>query len=155
MNDKYIGTIDEWKRLSDMDLTTAHRIFELFRPMPIEIVCFHAQQAAEKMLKCFLVLNEVEPPYTHNLKLLLDMCAEIESEFSNLEREAITLSQYGVLPRYPAELDLEEHDAETALKYADKITEYANGLVFPPVEEERTTEEENPADEIDGNEDES
>jgi HEPN domain-containing protein len=150
MNGEYKGTIEEWKRLSDMDLTTAHRICELFHPMPIEIVCFHAQQAAEKMLKCFLVLNEVEPPYTHNLKLLIDMCAEIESGFSDLEREAITLSQYGVLPRYPAEYDLDEPDAELALKYADKITEYANGLVFPLTEVKSETEKKNPADEING-----
>jgi ABC-type cobalamin/Fe3+-siderophores transport system ATPase subunit len=57
------------------------------------------------------------------------------------------------MPRYPTELDLEEHDAETALRYADKIVAYVNGLVFPPTEDETETEKEKPADEISGNED--
>ena len=41
MNDEYIGTVEEWIRLVDMDLSTAKRIFETHHPIPIEIVCFH------------------------------------------------------------------------------------------------------------------
>ena len=149
------NVIFEWKRLAEQDLTTAHRIFELHRPMPFEIICSLSQQAAEKMLKCFLVFNAVVPPKTHNMQTLIDMCVEIDGTFSTLETEADKLTDYGVMPRYPAELDLDEPDAELALKYADKIVAYVNSLVFPPIEEEITTEEENPADEIDGNEDES
>ncbi|MCL2633281.1 MAG: HEPN domain-containing protein [Oscillospiraceae bacterium] len=120
----------EWKRLAEMDLVTAQRIFELHRPMPHEIICFHSQQAAEKILKCFLVHNSIMPPKTHDLQQLVDMCAEIESTFNTLDKEAELLSEYGVLPRYPTELELEELDSETALKYADKIYEFVNGFVF-------------------------
>jgi HEPN domain-containing protein len=128
--------IFEWKRLAELDLVTAQRIFELHRPMPHEIICFHAQQAAEKMLKCFLVFNKIMPPKTHDLQRLVDMCIETESSFSTFDREAETLTEYGVMPRYPTELELEERDSLQALTYAEKIVQYVNGLVFPPPSEE-------------------
>jgi hypothetical protein len=31
-------------------------------PVPIEIVCFHCQQAAEKYFKSFLAYHDQEPP---------------------------------------------------------------------------------------------
>jgi HEPN domain-containing protein len=130
MNDEYIGTVEEWLRLSNMDLITAHRIFELHRPMPHEIICFHAQQSAEKIIKGFLVFKNVMPPKTHDLTKLTKMCIEFDDGFNMFRQEADTLTQYGVLPRYPAGLELEEADSEKALKYADKIMEYVNGLMF-------------------------
>ncbi|MDR2546171.1 MAG: HEPN domain-containing protein [Lachnospiraceae bacterium] len=121
----------EWKRLADMDLSAAHLLFEMHRPIPVEIVCFHSQQATEKMLKCFLVFKEVEPPKTHDLRELLKMCIRYESGFDNFRKESDTLTDYAVLPRYPAELELNETDSKMAMKYAAKIMDYVNGIVFP------------------------
>ncbi len=41
--------------------------------VPWDTVCFHAQQAAEKLLKAFLVFHETVPPRTHDLVALLEM----------------------------------------------------------------------------------
>ena len=155
MKDEYIGTIEEWIRLADMDLFTATHMFETTRPIPLEVVCFHSQQAAEKMLKCFLVSKRIVPPKTHDLKDLLKMCTQHESSFTEITKESALITDYGVLPRYPAELELEEQDGKTAINCANKVRDFVNGLLFPPTEVESTTEEENPADEIDGNEEES
>jgi HEPN domain-containing protein len=130
--------IMEWKRLSDMDLSIANHLFELHRPMPIEGICFHAQQTAEKMLKCFLVYNEIEPPKIHDMRELIEMCIEIEDGFNVIYNESTSLTKYAVLPRYPAELELEEADAERAIRYATKVGEYVKGLLFSPTEEEIT-----------------
>jgi HEPN domain-containing protein len=81
------------------------------------------------MVKGYLFSKGIEAPKTHKLRKLCEMCEEFESGFSSFNREATTLSRYGVLPRYPNELELEEHDAETAIKYADKIMEFVNGLL--------------------------
>ena len=123
--------ITEWKRLADMDLSAARLLFEMHRPIPVEIVCFHSQQAAEKMLKCFLVFKEVEPPKIHDLRELLKMCVKFEDDFDKFRKEADILTDYAVLPRYPAELELDETDSKIAIKYARKIRDYINGLVFP------------------------
>lgn len=41
---------NEWIEMARMDLHSAEFLLDM-RPLPIEIVCFHCEQAAEKMLK--------------------------------------------------------------------------------------------------------
>ena len=111
----------EWIRLAGMDIATAHHMFETFTPKPLEIVCFHSQQAAEKMLKSFLVSQGIEPPKTHDMQVLLEMCIEIDGSFDEIYEEAIMLTNYAVRFRYPAELGITELDTKKALENADKI----------------------------------
>lgn len=40
----------EWQRLADMDLKTVVYPKKM-KPLPIEIICYHCQQSAEKYLK--------------------------------------------------------------------------------------------------------
>ena len=40
--------------------------------VPFDTVCFHCQQAAEKLLKAYLVGNGQEYPFTHDLFLILE-----------------------------------------------------------------------------------
>lgn len=65
-----------------------------------EIVCFHCQQAVEKYLKALLILNK-EPniPKTHNIDLLLNLCAKYDKEFLNFTGSELTT--YAVDLRYP------------------------------------------------------
>lgn len=124
--------IAQWQKLAKMDLATARHMFETYRPIPIEIVCFHSQQTAEKMLKCFLIYNRIEPPKTHDIQTLLEMCIEIESGFNSIYKEAALLTRYAVIPRYPAEIELIDSDGETALKYADIVMNFIKGLLAVP-----------------------
>jgi HEPN domain-containing protein len=50
----------------------------------LDVACFHAQQAAEKYLKAFLTYHEAPFPYTHNLSKLVELCAQIDSDFRSL-----------------------------------------------------------------------
>jgi len=118
----------EWVRLADLDLLTANHMLA-HHPVPIEIICFHAQQAGEKMLKYFLVTKNIEPPKIHDLQILLEMCIKFDSGFSALSKESVVLTPYGVMPRYPADHDIDEHDAEAAIKCANKIRDFVNGIV--------------------------
>ena len=45
------NSVDTWMKLAENDYVVAEHLFGTFRPMPIEIICFHCQQAAEKQLK--------------------------------------------------------------------------------------------------------
>ena len=40
--------------------------------VPFDTVCFHCQQAAEKLLKAYLLSRGLQPPFTHDLLFLLD-----------------------------------------------------------------------------------
>ena len=58
----------EWIRVAKEDLGAAQLGTELLSP---EILCFHAQQAAEKALKAMLVDRTIDFPYTHDIGELL------------------------------------------------------------------------------------
>jgi len=128
MNDKNI--INEWVRLANMDMATARHMFETYLPIPLEIVCFHSQQAAEKTLKCFLVSREVEAPRIHDMRILCDMCSKYDDSFNTIYEEAVLLTRYSVIPRYPAELELIKQDAEKALEHAKKVIEFVKNKLL-------------------------
>jgi HEPN domain-containing protein len=55
-------------------------------PLPLNIFCFHCQQAAEKMLKGFIVMQNVRPQKTHDLLELLNLCETYEHMNSDFFR---------------------------------------------------------------------
>jgi HEPN domain-containing protein len=79
--------------------------------VPWDTVCFHAQQAAEKFLKAFLVSRGQLPPRTHDLVALLADCAEHDPSLASLETDSRTLTSYAVGSRYPGDL-FEPSEAE-------------------------------------------
>jgi HEPN domain-containing protein len=65
--------------------------------------CFHAQQAAEKYLKAFLLDCDREIVHTHNLHKLLKLCTEEDSSFVELAVLASLLTPFAVEARYDTE----------------------------------------------------
>ncbi|MDR1320847.1 MAG: HEPN domain-containing protein [Gracilibacteraceae bacterium] len=114
----------EWYRFARMDLTAANTLNEHARPKPLEIICYHAQQCAEKMLKGFLVANSVEPPKKHDLPLLCDMCMETNGRFSELSDICDFLTVFGVQPRYPNDLEVLDEDVRRALCDAQAVMDF-------------------------------
>ena len=53
--DNLMLEVNEWIIFSDRDLKTARHIYDTMQPVPLEIVCYHCQQSAEKALKAFLI----------------------------------------------------------------------------------------------------
>lgn len=90
----------EWRRFAEMDLMSAEYLLKM-RPVPIEIICYHCQQSAEKYLKGYLVLHGMNPPKTHDLNQLQKLCANISDSFSDIADHCSDLTAYGVQPRYP------------------------------------------------------
>ncbi|PSQ94091.1 MAG: DNA-binding protein, partial [Bacteroidetes bacterium QH_2_63_10] len=92
-----------------------------------ETLCFHAQQAAEKAIKAVLLAEERSFPYTHDLQQLLERLPD-KVTVPSFVQEAVELTKYAVLSRYPADLapvDDEEHRravqwAEATVAWAEK-----------------------------------
>ena len=121
----------EWLEYAEKDLGVAKHLFETFRPMPIEIICFHCQQAGEKALKATILSKGIsdEAPKTHDLAFLLaqlEGCLKIDERYYDY---AETLTPYGVAVRYPSETGMEERHVQAALSYADAILEWAKDIV--------------------------
>ena len=109
-----------WHDFAKDDLAAAKHLLGL-HPLKLEIICYHCQQAAEKVLKGFLISRDIEPPKTHDLRLLRRICGQIDKIFDEIENACARLSSYGVQARYPLELELIESDMRQALDDADQV----------------------------------
>ena len=83
---------------------------------------FHAQQAAEKFLKAFLVWHQIEFPKTHDLDELLDLAATVDSHLAESLCSTTILSSYGVDIRYPSDFpQMRPEDARQAVDLAAHV----------------------------------
>lgn len=114
----------QWIDLPTNNLRTAEHIVENMHPIPNEIVCNLCHQTAEKFLKCYLFYNNIEFPKIHDLNELLAMCAKHSDDFKLFVKKCAFMNKYGVMPRYPNELQINDDDTKAALRYAKEIKEF-------------------------------
>jgi HEPN domain-containing protein len=115
--------VHKWLRLAEMDYDSACFLLN-HHPIPAEIICFHSQQCAEKMLKGFLVLHDINPPKVHNLLDLYQKCLSFEENLEILVQKLAYLNQYSVMPRYPFEKEITDEDSKTALRCAKEVLDF-------------------------------
>ncbi len=65
----------EWFKIAESDLSSAV-FLQKMRPTPVEIICYHCQQSAEKYLKGFLSLKE-EIQKTHDFSFVKQGVPEV------------------------------------------------------------------------------
>jgi HEPN domain-containing protein len=118
-----LDVVRKWFAKADNDIRTAE--FSLgMESAPYEIICFHAQQCAEKYLKGLLVFHDTDFSKTHIIAVLISMCAKlypsIKAELSGAE----ALSVYAVESRYPVDMDdtTTENAAVEAISMAKKVS---------------------------------
>lgn len=121
MNNKDIAK--EWFDFAENDLKSAKFLLQM-NPIPIEIICYHCQQSAEKYLKGYIALNGGSIIKTHDLTLLNKLCVKYNNDFRKIEDDCIELVDYGVQVRYPFNLDLEEYDMKNAIESANSIRDF-------------------------------
>ena len=113
--------VAEWFEFADMDLASAEFLCGM-RPQPLEIICYHCQQSAEKYLKGYLIYKGVlEPPKIHNLDDLCELCSDFDVHFQEIKVACNILTAYGIQPRYPNEMEIVGSDMQEALEYAHQI----------------------------------
>lgn len=123
--------VKEWYDLAIMDLGVAKHLESTYYPKPVEIICYHCQQAAEKGIKALIMYYGAEGgmPKLHDLSFLLNQIKNKVSIEDKYYDYADTLTPYGVSIRYPNELFLEEKHAKKAIQYADEIIQWVDGIV--------------------------
>ena len=121
MIDEYVK---KWLIKASNDLRVAENLMKLSSEEAItEAVCFHSQQAVEKLLKAYLITKNVEFGKTHNLEYLLEMCIKEDSKFEGVN--VGNLSFYAVEVRYPDEFYIPSIDeAKECLEMAKKVREF-------------------------------
>jgi hypothetical protein len=89
-----------WLQKAAHDITAINRVMVGTR-VPWDIVCFHAQQAAEKVLKAFPVFHGQTPSKSHDCAYLLSECAKIAPSLAPLRADCRYVHATGLHPAIP------------------------------------------------------
>jgi HEPN domain-containing protein len=119
---------EEWFEFAKRDLESAKFLINMY-PKPIEIICYHCEQSAEKYLKGYLIKSWNKIERTHDLVVLNNKCKVINNSFDAIEDECIELVPYGVQVRYPYQLDVAEDDMISAIECAERIEIFVKGKI--------------------------
>ena len=95
----------QWIEKAEHDLIAALILIDA-NPIILDIACFHCQQSIEKYLKAFLIYNNQEFIFTHNLDYLAQQCAIFDAAFVKIDMKNINL--YAVRARYPHDYNAPE-----------------------------------------------
>ena len=120
-----------WLEFAKTDLGVSKHLMEVYYPKPLEIICHHCQQAAEKAIKAVVIFHGAQGglPKKHNLSFLLEQIKNMEEIPEEYYDYADELTPYGVVVRYPNELFIDEPHAQKAIEYAEKLVSWAEEIV--------------------------
>jgi HEPN domain-containing protein len=68
-----IRSVRQWVEKAEHDLIAAEHTLTLEENCPLDTICFHTQQCAEKYIKAFLVQESIGFPKTHDLRALMQL----------------------------------------------------------------------------------
>ena len=90
---------------------------------------YHAQQAVEKALKAFLVHSDVDFPFTHDIRRLVESCRTVDCHLADDLLPAIDLTQFATRFRYPGEEQPAIAEAVEWLALARRSYEIVSGRI--------------------------
>lgn len=111
--------VEDWLGKAGADLQASAVLLRLEQE-DFFIPAFHAQQAAEKYLKAFLVRHQIPFRKTHDLQRLLALVAEVAPELSDELASASLLTPFGTEFRYPGE-SVGGFEAKSAYREAERV----------------------------------
>ena len=97
----------------------------------LEMLCFHAQQAAEKSIKAILIWRAIPFPKTHSVEHLIDLLPADIPRTPDLVASS-QLTAYAVIPRYPGfEVPVSEERYRDAVRLAEAVVKWAEETLKP------------------------
>lgn len=121
MDDATREIVELWLRKADNDLLNIRNNLTA-EDVPTDTICFHAQQAVEKLLKALLIAHGRNVAKSHDLVKLLTDVADLAPELGQFEELLEEISEYGVSVRYPdGYCDPTVEEARNAYETAEKI----------------------------------
>ena len=113
--------VRQWIERAREDLRLSNHAMTMSTAIPYRLVAYHAQQCAEKCLKAYLVAGLTDFPYTHNIGVLLELCAKTASWIPKVN-DAATLSSYAITARYPGGADrVTKREAVVTISIAERV----------------------------------
>ena len=115
-------TIKEWLAKAEGDFHTASRELQVTELPNFDAVCFHAQQAVEKLMKALLIQHGIVPPRTHDLPQLDQLLQTACSDWSWPIEELRFVTRAAVDFRYPGEM-ADADEARESFVICERIRE--------------------------------
>jgi len=121
--------VEEWLQIAYEDYDSAKFLFDNKHPKPLEIICYHCQQSAEKSLKGFLCANDIVVAKTHETGVLCNQCIAINEAFTKFLRTCEELPIYATETRYPIRIEVDQATAERLLQETLEIYKFVSELI--------------------------
>ena len=118
----------EWLEAAQNNINVAEHSLSLW-PVPREVIFFLSQQCAEMALKGVLIEHDIEPPVTHNLERLCQMCAEQDSRFYEWIERCGRIAPYASRSRYPNGPEVTVEIMNLALKRSREVFEFIQSVL--------------------------
>ena len=131
MDQALIDSTQRWLTKAFHDLVGARKSSQE-DDVSLDVAVYHCQQAAEKSLKAFLHFHCEEVLKTHNLKVLLPLCANLSASFSAFQADAALLNPLATAFRYPDDftpLNPTRTEFDEALTAAQRIYDFVLSLL--------------------------
>lgn len=114
--------VRQWVQKAENDLRNAEHTLTLQgSDCPFDTVCFHAQQCMEKYLKALLLAADIEPPKTHDLRVLMQLLPSASWTDPRIE-DVVALNRYSIEARYPGDWEpIGRSEAEQAVAVARRL----------------------------------
>ena len=125
------STID-WVKKAEGDWEAALRLYRARKQAHYDVVCYLAQQRAEKYLKAELNEAGVNFAKTHDLPELLIQAETVESALAVLQPQVDFLDEFSVLYRYPGR-DATKAQAQQAIKDCRSLRKVMRTLFGLPI----------------------
>ncbi len=126
---------EKWLRVVEDDLKSAKG---LLRIEIFSTETYHCQQAAEKVLKAYLVFKNNKIVKTHDLMKLIVLCCKYDKDFEQLYDDAENLNPFATKFRYPTEFDIPDYeDTKNAIGQAERVVHF----VTKKIEESKTKQQ--------------
>ncbi len=114
-------------RRAENDLQAARNMLDCEK-FTDDIFGFHAQQAVEKLIKAWLWILDLQPPYTHSLQELFTLIRIADIAVPESFLKLVDLTDYAVAFRYSDELLAETLDRPTVIADIDMLAQHVRGL---------------------------
>jgi HEPN domain-containing protein len=117
-----IRSVRQWVEKAEHDLIAAEHTLTLEENCPLDTICFHTQQCAEKYIKAFLVQQSIGFPKTHDLRALMQLIPLDLSLLGLDKAEVLKLNRYTIEARYPGEWEpITREETEQAVAIAKSV----------------------------------
>ncbi len=122
----------KWMNRAAQDLRTIENNFKDDPEFLASVNCYLAQQAAEKLLKAFLLSHEIHLPKTHDLMFLFKSCIDIQAEFQPIKEPLEILNLYAIEARYPGDFfdQITAVQGQEAYEAVSRVRELVEGMLL-------------------------